>query len=574
MKIKEVCEKTGLTDRTVRYYIDEELIFPFYTENYLGRKSFDFSEEDVKRLKSIATLRAFGFSIEEIKQLSVNGDNIRQILEAVKKRLEESLDENSRRLSALSALELSDCEDMSQLAEKLSNYKAEMDEEIAKPNWKKRALSTTRACAVFLAVWLPIISSIVVLVLRFSKFDSPIVRPVFFIYTLLCFLPSMITIFMLKGAKKPLRTILPLICILCLPFCILFSSKAVIMCEHQYETYHTVAKATCQRDGEAVMKCKNCGKFEEQSLEALPHTPIPLYGAKPTCTKSGLTDGSICSECETILVEQSVIPKGEHSYQKQEIAQSCGVDGCILYECACGDSYKTNIIPASNEHNFQKRNNVDYICLNCGLEVITHGNADGSIYTGNDKVQYYVIGDFENYKDFEIVIYGNGEMPNFTEDSLPRWHKYLPHTVTIRIEDGVTSIGSYAFYYPDSPTYCNFIMSDTVKTIKSDAISLKINNLTLGNGVETIESRGIGDVDAIYIPRSLKKLDFNVLGNETYFYEGSLEEFYQIQMHDVYSRPITVKDFLDSIDGASIANIYVYWQAENISDRSHLEVFN
>ena len=71
MKIKEICEKTGLTDRTVRYYIEEGLISPFYTENYLGRKAFDFSEQDLDKLKSIATLRSFGFSVEEIKALSL-----------------------------------------------------------------------------------------------------------------------------------------------------------------------------------------------------------------------------------------------------------------------------------------------------------------------------------------------------------------------------------------------------------------------------------------------------------------------------------------------------------------------
>lgn len=41
MKIKAVCEATGLTDRTVRYYIEEGLIAPFYTENYcISTKKF------------------------------------------------------------------------------------------------------------------------------------------------------------------------------------------------------------------------------------------------------------------------------------------------------------------------------------------------------------------------------------------------------------------------------------------------------------------------------------------------------------------------------------------------------
>lgn len=42
MKIKAVCEETGLTDRAVRYYIDEGLIRPEFTENYIGRRSYDF----------------------------------------------------------------------------------------------------------------------------------------------------------------------------------------------------------------------------------------------------------------------------------------------------------------------------------------------------------------------------------------------------------------------------------------------------------------------------------------------------------------------------------------------------
>jgi len=43
MKIKAVCERTGLTDRTIRYYIEEGLLSPSFNENYIGRKSFDFT---------------------------------------------------------------------------------------------------------------------------------------------------------------------------------------------------------------------------------------------------------------------------------------------------------------------------------------------------------------------------------------------------------------------------------------------------------------------------------------------------------------------------------------------------
>ncbi|MFR5876695.1 MAG: MerR family transcriptional regulator [Eubacterium sp.] len=69
MKIKEVCEKTGLTDRAVRHYIRSGLVFPKYNENYTGRKNFNFCEGDVIRLKEIAVLRKYDLSIENIKSI-------------------------------------------------------------------------------------------------------------------------------------------------------------------------------------------------------------------------------------------------------------------------------------------------------------------------------------------------------------------------------------------------------------------------------------------------------------------------------------------------------------------------
>ena len=57
MKIKQVCELTGLTDRAIRYYIEEGLVSPAYTENYMGRRAYDFTDEDVAALNHVATLR-------------------------------------------------------------------------------------------------------------------------------------------------------------------------------------------------------------------------------------------------------------------------------------------------------------------------------------------------------------------------------------------------------------------------------------------------------------------------------------------------------------------------------------
>ena len=451
VKIKEICQKTGLTDKTVRYYIEEGLVSPLYTENYLGRKSFNFSEEDIARLKNIATLRAFGFSVGEIKELSQGECDSVMIVETVKKRTGECLDESRMRLNALSSIDMSDCADLSKLAEKLSQPDLKIENENAREHFGKRFISFLGSCAVFLTVWLPIVLAVVVFLLEFCAAQMPTVRPVFVVHTLVCFLPSMVTVLFfdkLKSSRKLLRIILITLCALCLPLGVFFASKSVTTCDHCYVEYSTSVKATCQSEGEMLMRCKECGSFKKQKVAKLPHVPTVMQGIAPTCTAAGLSDGSFCLVCKTTLSHQTEISAKGHSYKSQVIEQSCGVDGCILYVCSCGDSYKTDVVRATNIHDFQSNySGVGYACRICGLEVVAHGNVDGSLSGGNDRVKFYITGPVAEVSiPRTLVIYGNGDMPDFRKDSYPMWaDSYMYDVTTVIIESGITSIGDYAF---------------------------------------------------------------------------------------------------------------------------------
>ena len=70
MRMKEICERTGLTDRAVRLYIENGLVFPERTASYSGRESIRFSEEDAAVLSRIATLRKTAFSIADIRTMT------------------------------------------------------------------------------------------------------------------------------------------------------------------------------------------------------------------------------------------------------------------------------------------------------------------------------------------------------------------------------------------------------------------------------------------------------------------------------------------------------------------------
>ena len=120
MKIKQVCEATGLTDRAIRYYIDEGLAAPAYTENYMGRRAYDFTEEDVAALNHVATLRKFGFTVEEIRRILTDPQENVAIVGDVRARKEETLRQEGANLAALARLEEARAYTVAELAEKLA----------------------------------------------------------------------------------------------------------------------------------------------------------------------------------------------------------------------------------------------------------------------------------------------------------------------------------------------------------------------------------------------------------------------------------------------------------------------
>ena len=98
MKLKEVCERTGLTKRTIRFYEEKELLSPQKTYKN-GREYRDYSENDVARLMDIATLRRARFTIQEIKQMEAQPEDMPEVFTAYR----EGLYEQQKELAALIA---------------------------------------------------------------------------------------------------------------------------------------------------------------------------------------------------------------------------------------------------------------------------------------------------------------------------------------------------------------------------------------------------------------------------------------------------------------------------------------
>lgn len=222
MKIKAVCELTGLTDRTIRYYIEEKLISPLYTENYLGRKTYNFSEKDIKDLNDIAVLRKFDFTLGEIKSVINDAEISKEILSNVKDRTAQTVLDGQNKLSVLSQISTEKTYTVAELAEALSKVSLDLPEhkETIKTNIAKTILSILKTIVIFAIVWLPIVLSLFVVTISINDYHYPVFEPIMIGLTITSFLPS-ITVFIvsktkLKWKRIALRILL-VFCILSIP---------------------------------------------------------------------------------------------------------------------------------------------------------------------------------------------------------------------------------------------------------------------------------------------------------------------------------------------------------------------
>ena len=219
MKIKAVCELTGLTARTVRVYIDEKLIAPKFTENYLGRRSFEFSQSDIAALQNIATLRKYGFSIDEIRNILLDSQTSIAIIENVKQRTQIQADEYRERLKALSRVESLKAYSVEELSEILLQGEAEIQFPVELPKLNVKRI--VKSAVIFLIVWLPFVLVIGGIINDITTYAYPKINIANVILTLLTLIPSISILVITKlkpNIKRTVKRIILCLCVVAIPF--------------------------------------------------------------------------------------------------------------------------------------------------------------------------------------------------------------------------------------------------------------------------------------------------------------------------------------------------------------------
>lgn len=268
---------------------------------------------------------------------------------------------------------------------------------------------------------------------------------------------------------------------------------------HTMEKTEAVAPTCTEKGNNAYYTCSACRKVykdeqgnaetttEAEVLEALGHSMEVTEAREPTCTETGNNTYWTCSTCHKVFTDElgenetsvsaETIPALGHSMVKTEaVAPTCTESGNNeYYTCStCGKIYKdgegntetsaeAEVLNALG-HTMEKTeavapthtaggNNAYYTCRTCGK---VFQDAQGTRETTPEQEQLPRLPGIADGKcggltwllndEGVLTVSGKGRMPDYSGSALAPWYDYRNQITALEVEDGVTSIGSYAFF--------------------------------------------------------------------------------------------------------------------------------
>ena len=76
---------------------------------------------------------------------------------------------------------------------------------------------------------------------------------------------------------------------------------------HNYDSGKVTKEDTCTANGEKTYTCSGCGATKTEAISATGHKTVTDPAKLPTCTATGLTEGSHCSVCNTVITAQNIV---------------------------------------------------------------------------------------------------------------------------------------------------------------------------------------------------------------------------------------------------------------------------
>ena len=115
---------------------------------------------------------------------------------------------------------------------------------------------------------------------------------------------------------------------------------------HNWDAGKVTKEPTCTKEGEKTYTCQDCPATKTEPIEKKPHTEVIDEAVAPTCQTEGMTEGSHCSVCGTVIKKQEVVQKLAHNWDAGKTTKepTCNTNGIKTYTCVSCHTTKTESI--------------------------------------------------------------------------------------------------------------------------------------------------------------------------------------------------------------------------------------
>ena len=161
------------------------------------------------------------------------------------------------------------------------------------------------------------------------------------------------------------------------------------------EVIDEAVPASCTESGLTEgSHCSECGETikKQQTVAALGHIEVTDKGMEATCTTQGLSDGLHCSRCNVILLTQAEISAKGHSYGEWTVTKEPTYTeaGEKCRECLNCEAFETSIVAMlSHEHTDECLITLEAVaptCTESGLTVGKMCSEYGEIFIAQEKI--------------------------------------------------------------------------------------------------------------------------------------------------------------------------------------------